>query len=663
MLKILNSTGDCEKSIYRPEIDGLRALAVVVVITNHFNKNILPSGYLGVDIFFVISGFIITSSLASHGSGSFGDLFLGFYDRRIKRLLPALVFFVVLTSVMICLFNPNPSTSLGVGWRSLFGISNITLYKTATDYFASSTELNPFAHTWSLGVEGQFYLFFPFLLWLTGFGRLVANGAKNLLWVTGGLSGASLIIFVHLYQGNQPAAYFLMPARFWELGTGCCLFLSLKHSNKFIHVMKSISPLAVAVALVGVLLIPLKFAVQATIAIVILTAVLIFCLRRGTFVYDLLTCKQVVYIGQISYSLYLWHWGILCISRWTIGIHWWSVPIQVSLMLLLAVVSYRHIEVPFRHAQWSAARWQSIGYGIGLSVAGSIIVIGSKSLSPVFNLDTLFPSKLSVILREKSDWNWGKKPDKGCHLSHGVFPAQMSKCLLHKDTKYNPNGGSIFLIGDSHADQYVESLQSQMPGQSIRSFTIGWGCGYIQKEDIKENNLDEKINCSLYNQLVNDFIEHDIKAGDVLILSHSWSEKKKYSHRRKSLYQLAYKLAEKDAFLILMDDVAELGADDPLLCEKKWWRPFPLKTCYKSLSSVLDEQSSQDEMHEEIAKKTKNTYAISLRSLYCSNDGLCGPFMYGIPVYSYGSHLTKEASVIGSKKLKVLLNSILFQRR
>ena len=151
-------------SRYRPEIDGLRAFAVATVIINHFNKDILPGGYLGVDIFFVISGYVITSSLFDRSSKDFKDFVVGFYERRIKRLVPALSAFLLITGFVICLFDPKPFNQLEIGKWAAIGLSNISLYNMSIDYFAESTELNVFTHTWSLGVEEQFYILFPFLI-------------------------------------------------------------------------------------------------------------------------------------------------------------------------------------------------------------------------------------------------------------------------------------------------------------------------------------------------------------------------------------------------------------------------------------------------------------------------------------------------------------------
>jgi peptidoglycan/LPS O-acetylase OafA/YrhL len=149
------------ESAYRPEIDGLRAIAVIAVIINHISKDALPSGHLGVDIFFVISGFVITRSLLSRDEPSLGSFLSTFYARRFKRILPALVLCVLLTSLAICAVAPYPGASLATGMAALLGVSNLYLYANTTDYFSLSADLNAFLQTWSLGVEEQFYVLFP----------------------------------------------------------------------------------------------------------------------------------------------------------------------------------------------------------------------------------------------------------------------------------------------------------------------------------------------------------------------------------------------------------------------------------------------------------------------------------------------------------------------
>ena len=319
MIDIASKNISSTSSRYRPEIDGLRAFAVVTVIINHFNKDILPGGYLGVDIFFVISGFVITSSLYQRPSKNFKDFISGFYERRLKRLVPALSVFVLITSIAICLFNPYPIKSILTGVTSLFGLSNIYLLKQSTDYFAQSTELNAFTHTWSLGVEEQFYIIFPFIIWFSGFGRQPKNGARNLLLIVGALTIASLIGFLYLYPTNQPAAYFLMPSRFWEMAAGCLLFTAfLQKGKSIVQFLEKVPPLLVLALIIGVMYLPMSWVPASTITVVFLSLVLIVCLKKRTTAYKIFTNPKVVYIGLISYSLYLWHWGVLSISRWTI---------------------------------------------------------------------------------------------------------------------------------------------------------------------------------------------------------------------------------------------------------------------------------------------------------------------------------------------------------
>ena len=265
-------------SSYRKEIDGLRAFAVVCVIINHFNKNILPSGYLGVDIF-VISGFVITSSLHQRPSKNFKDFISGFYERRIKRLVPALSVFVLITSIAICLFNSSPGISLRTGLTSLIGLSNIYLFQQSTDYFAQSTELNVFTHTWSLGVEEQFYILFPILVWFSGFGRQTKNGARNLFLIVGTLSITSLIGFLYLYSINQSAAYFLLPTRFWEISSGC-LLLRISERKSIEHFFENVPPILVLASIIGIMYSPISWAKVSTVSVVALSAVLLASLKK-----------------------------------------------------------------------------------------------------------------------------------------------------------------------------------------------------------------------------------------------------------------------------------------------------------------------------------------------------------------------------------------------
>ena len=156
---------------YKTEIDGLRAFAVISVILNHTYPSLLPNGFLGVDIFFVISGYVITLSLEGKKNKNFVDFFISFFHRRIKRLFPALIIFCIVSGILITLVNPLPQTAHITGITGLLGFSNLFLLKKGSNYFATETILNPFAHTWSLDVEEQFYLLFPFFIWFSGFGR------------------------------------------------------------------------------------------------------------------------------------------------------------------------------------------------------------------------------------------------------------------------------------------------------------------------------------------------------------------------------------------------------------------------------------------------------------------------------------------------------------
>ncbi|WP_281855780.1 acyltransferase family protein [Acetobacter pasteurianus] len=159
-----------KKFLYRKDIDGIRAIAILMVIINHLNTKWLPGGYLGVDIFFVISGFVITGSLFNYGhEKGLPSLLYDFYAKRLRRITPALLTNIVICSTAVWIIDPQPQISLQTGFLALFGFSNFYLWKISQDYFSPSTKLNAFTHTWSLGVEEQIYLLYPCILKITGF--------------------------------------------------------------------------------------------------------------------------------------------------------------------------------------------------------------------------------------------------------------------------------------------------------------------------------------------------------------------------------------------------------------------------------------------------------------------------------------------------------------
>ncbi|MEB3167102.1 MAG: acyltransferase family protein [Synechococcaceae cyanobacterium] len=415
---------------YRPAIDGLRALAVLAVIVNHLDLGLLPSGFLGVDIFFVISGCVITASLRRQPGSSLADLLAGFYARRLRRLVPALLLMLVVGALLICLVDPRPHASLRTGLAALVGFSNVELQQQATDYFARSAQLNVFTHTWSLGVEEQFYLLYPLLVWGCGYGRR-GGGAARLALAIGGLSLASLAAFAWLWGTAPSAAYFLMPARLWEIGAGCLLQLALERRPWVLSWLLELPPLPLLLALLATLALPRQLGVALHLACVLLTVLLLGCLRPGTLAERLLRRPRLVYIGLLSYSLYLWHWVVLCLARWSVGLNLRTLPLLLALMLLLAIASYTWLETPLRQARWHRRRGGTIAVGLGGLGLGALLLLLLDQLPPY----TLFSGRRPALQAEGvaslsqpyrlpgTAWRWAGEP---CVLSDN---AQVGKAI------------------------------------------------------------------------------------------------------------------------------------------------------------------------------------------------------------------------------------------
>ncbi len=524
------------KNWYRPEIDGLRAFAVIAVIINHFNKEILPNGYLGVDIFFVISGFVITSSLYQRRSKSFKDFISGFYERRIKRLVPALSVFVLIISIAVCLFNRYPEDSLKTGLTSLFGLSNLYLINITTDYFAQSTELNVFTHTWSLGVEEQFYILFPFLIWFSGFGRQTKNGARNLFLIVGTLTIVSLIGFLYLYKTNQAAAYFSMPTRFWEIALGCLAFIEFQKKTFIKKLLEKIPPILVIALIIGIMYLPIYMATASTVSVVVLSVVLIASLKKGRSIFVFFTHPKIVYIGLISYSLYLWHWGVLSISRWTIGIHWWSVPFQVALIYFLANTSYQWIETPLRKGSWFGTRWKTLLVGIGvlITISLNLVALGKPLKGKLFS---------------------GNKYDK-----FNIDEVYGETKIINSSTL-----PTVYLVGDSHAGHYG-ALMTRLANKKEFNFIM-----HPRAIGINGPKVDwEEYILAPLRKYKNNF-----KKGDIIIFSaHIGKYYEKGSDWTKQYTTFIQQTQNTDMKYILISPTPTFsGVPDVFTCLEEWYRP------------------------------------------------------------------------------------------
>ncbi len=434
--------------IYRPEIDGLRALAVVAVIIHHFSRDALPSGYLGVDVFFVISGYVIAGSLAAHGGGSLPTFLRAFYVRRVKRILPALVLCVLLTGLAITAIDRTPGNALLTGVAALFGVSNISLAFEAADYFARSTDLNVFAQTWSLGVEEQFYLVFPLLFWL-GLQPRRVGGTRAYLAVLSLLSLASLLAFI---LGTNSAAakltYYAMPSRFWELAAGALLYsLTRGPARRLGELPAALAPVFLAMAL-ALLFAPRQFQTLTAIAIVAATLGLLASTRTGSGTHAVLSHPTVVYVGKISYSLYLWHWSVLSLSRWTIGIHAWTIPLQILAIAALAILSYTFVERPLRHAAWAGTTWRTVVAGILASTACAALILGGAVSRENLGLHVVtagkFPASHLPLLGSGASFG-------NCALDSGH--QELAESTFDLCTAPAPTAGApmIWALGDSHA--------------------------------------------------------------------------------------------------------------------------------------------------------------------------------------------------------------------
>ena len=364
---------------YRAEIDGLRALAVIPVVLFHAGIVGFGGGFVGVDIFFVISGYLITSIILSDQQKERFTL-AGFYERRARRILPALMLVVLLSTIAAWyLLLPTELVDYGKSVASVGVFASNILFWTQSNYFAQTSEFIPLLHTWSLAVEEQFYLVFPvFMIW-----TVASTKSKRLITLV--VVGLVSLIFCEWAWRNAPEAnFFLAPSRVWELlvGVFCAFYLQQPrlHSS-LIKQLGSLAGFLMLIYSIGFYDKTIPFPSLYALVPVLGTALIILFTDKDTLVGRLLSLPFIVGIGLISYSAYLWHQPLFVFARLN-SLDELGVPTLLGLSVLafvMAYISWRWVEKPFRNRNWLSQRqvlWLAALCSLILIGLGLVFVVG-----------------------------------------------------------------------------------------------------------------------------------------------------------------------------------------------------------------------------------------------------------------------------------------------
>ena len=225
------------------------------------------------------------------------------------------------------------------GFTSLFGLSNYYLYKESFEYFSNSILLNPFVHTWSLSLELQFYLILNLIFLSTKFKTNLKDFVLIIILISFVI--ASILIYLLNHEINFLSTYYLMPSRFWEFGIGC--LISLIPLDNILFLRRKINKYNFSGNFINNVC-PKSVFILLRIVIVLFTSIILLNLQKGCFIVKILSAKHIVNLGKKSYSLYMWHWGFLSLSYWTIGIKWWTIPFQILFIYFFSDLSYRYFE-------------------------------------------------------------------------------------------------------------------------------------------------------------------------------------------------------------------------------------------------------------------------------------------------------------------------------
>ena len=455
------------KITYRPEIDGLRAIAVVAVLLYHLNiKGFFSGGFLGVDVFFVISGYLITSIMVKEliKTGSFD--FKNFYNRRIRRLIPVLLVVVFCASIAGWqLLYPTQFIDFSKSiLSSLFFYSNFYWDSTLQEYGAESGLIKPLLHTWTLSLEEQFYLVFPCIFILLF--KFIRDKA---LWVLGAIFLLSLTYAQYKTPIDFSSSFYLLPTRFWELLAGS--MLAIYNADYKRPTFEGNSKLLSIIPIVGIIMIVGSFFIfnhdfrhpgLITLIPILGTILLIQFPLKENWLIKLLSHKVSTTIGLYSYSMYLWHYPVYAYGRivhYDVGI--WDYVLWISLTVLLSWLSYNYVEQPMRSSKkLSKAKFYKI-------IAPVTIITVAFSFFCIFNLG--LPQRFSKLQSQYGNIEIDNKVLQ--NESRTILNSAEYEEYINTITHDNNH---ILIVGDSHGRDLFNAFylnKDEYPNCKFEYFT------------------------------------------------------------------------------------------------------------------------------------------------------------------------------------------------
>lgn len=611
---------------FRPDIAGLRAIAVVPILLVHAGMGFVPGGFVGVDIFFVISGFLITAILL-RDERSFGTMLLHFYRRRAVRILPALLLVLATTLIAGCLVMlPDELHDLGLSSAAAAGFSsNLYFWRTA-NYFDDAVAYKPLLHTWSLGVEEQFYLLYPLLVyWM--------KQRVHFRTILLGLALASLVVAIGVTALKPVTAFYVLPTRAWELALG-----GLIAAGGFPRVSRRGTANALAAAGLVMILISLVF-IDDTMAfpapwalLPCIGTALVIAYGEATLAGKAIATPALRGIGAISYSLYLWHWPVMSFWRFRYGAELDIVEQAIVIAVSLALASGTYVFVErrsLRRYNKGAATPVLLAAGGGIVLAVAISLVVASQGASWRTLDATDRALLSYSGYSSGATYRAQFRPGECFSTSSDRRFDFEHCLAPSPYKRN-----VVLLGDSHAAHLWLALARAHPEVNLMQASAS-GC---------KPTLDTRGDRTCVH-IMQEVLGPILQRGEIsrVVLAARWT-----AQDVPALLLTIAALRERGVAVTVIGPVVEYRLPLPRLIVRSRMQRDPNLIAEGQLQApaLLDRRLDGE------VTRAGASY-VSLHRAECPSSGSCAIFTRGVPVHFDYGHLSYPGAQLLVSRLKM----------